>query len=99
MIALLTALLATVVVIMDYWWPHYEGRTTKPGQAKLIKHWSLIALIAVVWVLAGLQIHQNKKSDADIDYLKAQLAQANLSLTNSTAAVKGLTIGASPPGD
>lgn len=93
MTAIITAVVITVVGLLDYWWPHYEQKTKAPERARRIKFAILAGLVAFAWIQAFLQLHRDHQSDTDMEYLKAQLDKANTSLTNSTMAVKGLTTG------
>ena len=88
--ALFLALILTGVVILVYVWEYLPS--------KFKNHTKLKALVVVVllvfgWIQAGIQYHKDSQSDRDMDYFKHQLALANVSLTNATQTIKGISDG------
>lgn len=93
MIAILTAVVVTGLALLDYLWPHLEQTSRTPERFRRLKLTIMGAMIVVAWWLAMLQVLSERKADKDMTFLKSQLESANHSLTNSTAALHGLSTG------
>lgn len=91
--AILMAITVTLVAGLDYYWDDLEGRFQDKKRAIIFKRIVVGSLLIFVWIQAGIQFKRDAQSDGDMKFLKEQLALANTSLTNSTAIVKGMTIG------
>lgn len=91
--AFLLALTFTIAVALDYLWERFENRLDNEKKAHRMKTIAVICLLVFAWIQAGLQFKRDRESDKDMNYLKAQLAAANISLTNSTETVKGMATG------
>jgi hypothetical protein len=91
--AFLVAIILTVAAVLDYLWERFFKGKREQQRAIKFKTWIVAFLLVIVWLQAGVQCRRDIKSDEDMDYLKGQLALANLSLTNTTLTIKGMNDG------
>jgi hypothetical protein len=87
------AITVTLMALLDYCWPHVEERLKQNNRAKKAKLIIVAGLLIFAWVQALVQFRQDSESDKDMKFLKEQLSNANISLTNSTDVIRGMTVG------
>jgi hypothetical protein len=91
--AFLVAIILTVAAVLGYLWEYFFQGKREQRRAIKFKTYIVVFLLVIVWLQAGVQCRRDIKSDADMDYLKGQLALANVSLTNATLTIKGMNDG------
>ena len=87
------ALLLTAVVILDYFWDFLKEKSNNAQRLQKLRLVIAVYVLVIGWFQTGMQYRRDAQSDGDIDFVKAQLILANVSLANTTATVKGLSIG------
>lgn len=92
--AIFLAIILTAVVILDYVWDFLPKKISgKNGISKSIKLTVIIILLITGWMQAWIQYRRDIQSDKDMEFTKNQLVLANISLTNTTATINGLSSG------
>jgi hypothetical protein len=91
--AILVAVIFSVMVILDHFWEVIAKRADNPRRATKWKSYVICSLLVIGWSQAIVQCRNESQAGKDMDFLKGQLATANISLSNTTAVVNGLTLG------
>ncbi len=87
------ALVFTGIVVLDYLWEFLAKKYEKFAHTSKLKLAVVCVLLLAGWVQAIVQYRKDVESDKDMEYLKHQLALANVSLTNTTLTIKGMNDG------
>jgi len=92
--AIFLAIILTAVVVLDYIWDYLPEKLSRKSRAsKFVKLTVIVILLIAGWLQAWIQYRRDIRSDRDAEFTKTQLVLANISLTNTTAAINGLSTG------
>jgi hypothetical protein len=92
-IAIVSAIIFTFGWILDHFLQTKDNVVDGVGNSKRIRIILVITVLVLAWVLALVQFKMEETTDKQMAYLTNQVTLAHIALTNSTATVKGLSIG------